>query len=497
MHTIVNFIISLNPREKEAIRKTLTLFGNKKDEDSLTLRYFDYIISQSPKKKRKKKQSIEPALFTHTNAKNLKVLQSRLKGKILDTLTLDTFIDNSKDMDSFAKHSIKLRKKMGQLHYLHRVKGKTIFFYRSLNYIIKYARENEMYLVYIDALTLKISSLANIQSVTVDHLKKYTDELENAYINSLLASRLNNMFTKVTLIKQREENGTILENEIIAFLKSTKKEILHSNSKYVKYLYYNLLFRLYLNRDQFSGLEKIAQNMLDLVANSPALRIRGRKAICYVLFSYLYANQGKLLLAEKKLYEALKYFPPNSFNHNLIIEYLFDFAINSNRIRKAKKLADLLKNSKFLKSDYIQSRYLFHEACYFFKIGKYAECNKILNRNLTLHSDSIGWGMGVFHLQFMCAFEMKNIEEMNVIIRKVKRNLEKAEKKKLPTLVTRMKIIANIMSIIIKYEGNVQRCKRQLKRELIKLKGPFRRRFLSEFGLSLEIWLKGKLESKK
>jgi hypothetical protein len=427
MKYFIDFIRKLNIAEKKKVLKVLSSSRMKDEDNTVSIKLFNY-IAFSKKNLVTKRSEIAYKLFRRTNSCFLKTAQSRIKSTILDTLASDSNIEQFYSMEPLEKISVKLRKRIGQLKLLYTIKGYSVFFQRSLNYLIKYARMYEIYPVYLDALMFKISIQLNNDKVNNKKMELLTKELENAQYNYMYLLQVQCMFSKLNVYCRNEQHISCIIKEYTLFVKQLEQNIQSIQSANVRYFYFYFSFYLYTLKGDAINMERLLKSLKVLVENSVALKSNRRFGIVSMQFAYYYANNARLVLAKKYLMKAKKYFNKHALNHYIVCEHLLFISLYNNELNTAKRYLVYIQSENRFICDFINYKYRIFEASILFKEKFYKKCIKLLNENNPLFKDKIGWNNYICQLLFMCYAEMVDEKEADKIIKQIEENMKELRK---------------------------------------------------------------------
>lgn len=339
-------------------------------------------------------------------------MKTRLKQKIYETLCNDNHILRHPELDENIKQSIRLRKKLVQFIVLYSLKGKSEIALNLLDYVIRKAKEYELYSLRIDAIMLKIG-LLNYTKDKKQQKEYYTlsKELADSIHNISLQVEVYSAFNKLRIYHAEGKPTRFITQYLYHCIRQFEKEITRSNSGLSLYFLYLLEINYFENIKKYTQAAHYSNKLTELVKNTPSVYRKSRLASAFGNSSAIHIYAGKYNLAIEHAKKALLLFPAHSVNSLKAMEFIFYASFYSQKYKIAHKYLLLLQQSKVPTDEFEQSKYTFWGICLQYAKGNYAAALKHLLQKQIISKDKMGWDWQSRIIQIQCFIELNKPEE--------------------------------------------------------------------------------------
>ena len=423
-----SLIHSMNEQEIDLLKKYLTVFASRKDEEPKTMRLLEFLV--------KNKEIVtdeDCALYVYEKKKDnqFEKLKSRLKQKTLHALINDINIDRNKEWDEIEVIAIKLRKRLSQYSFLSFSRPNQPMALVILDEIIGLAKTYEIYSILIEALRYKkyylgyrfgrlyYKRLDNI----ISHYQKCNHEMmlaHESYIQTIVYKNFSSVSNNITFKRDLK----------IAFekIKMRSKGLLSQNIRFYQLLIERFYYFLCEN---FRGTKIRELKMLKLVQEQPSLNRKARigNALRYLSESEIYL--GQFLAAADYAKKAKLYMQVNSLNYHLCQETEFLANLYSGNYQDALVISNnIIQSYSNDKQDFWKSKYLFYNAVALFKNKDYHLALKKLRINTSLSNDKTGWDIGIRILIIQTLIELNYIDQCSNQIESLRKHIHRTDKER-------------------------------------------------------------------
>jgi tetratricopeptide (TPR) repeat protein len=427
---ITDFIQSLSSEEikivKEYVYKSNSkpVLGENKIE-----KLFDTLVADPEKKFTDK----ELSNILSSNAGALRVMKSRLLEKTKDALLSDRHFENDLIFSEREQILFDLKKKVLLAKSLYRKlnQGKTEVINLLLAEIIAKGKKYECYDVLVEALTLQrflkgfMTGFIEFDKKTkeiqfYDHCFKSTQYANELYYKLILNNDLINTLTKKDL-----------ENHIYNSIKQLELRYKETQSQEVNY--YLNLFKLYICeyiKDYKQGVI-VCQKRIQLLKKSKVIYNNDRLSFALSTLGQIKIYLGKYREAIIDIKSAEKLLIKNSTNYTLLKEIEFYAYIYKGDYEHAMNCtSELMQYSLLSMGQFRQAKFMYFQSCVLFKMKKFKDALKILNKSLEIEKDKIGWNISLRVLMTMIFIELNKAGEANTSIATLRKHIERTSKGK-------------------------------------------------------------------
>ena len=425
---IVKFIQSLNEKEAQVIDdhiQSIYLLSGSNAGESKQLKLFRYIIQN------KNRDITDSELSKHVETPNLASLKYLLSEKIYDALLLNKHIED-KTMFNYREQVVfGLKKKILLVKSLYRVlnQGRTETINFLLAEIIKLSKENEVFDVLIEALTLQkyykgirigIAEYENINSEILfyENCFKSVQYANDAYYRLIL----NGEFIKSLSEKELDKHlkASIVQMEID--FKKTK-------SQEVNYFMHILQIALYEKEKNFKKAIEFCKKLLTMLNKSPVLFSKDRIGFAHnnLCFFNVYIENYKEAALQAR--NSLKFLIPNSMSYLITKEQeFFAYFYAKSYPNSLKCIDEMLDHSMADTGGYRKSKFIYYQACVFFATKQFKDALQLLNKSLEIEKDKTGWNIALRTLNIMVFIELNKINEAARSLEALRKYIERLTK---------------------------------------------------------------------
>lgn len=399
-------IHSLNHEELRIARIFLQVFDPVRDENSRAIVLFDVLRNRHIPLTDKE---VLKAIYSGENIerKTLYRLCSRVKDRILESLTIDLNLTRKDAYCETDKIKLQLRKKTVQANIL-LSKGMGEQAVIVYNVIIDKAREIEAYDELIETLLLKrrYTGLQNGKEAYA----QFADEI--AFYESCRAAvaTAQDLYHQVSINKDFSGRDTLQQEflaDAISELESLTKK---TNSSTVQYFLYHLKIERAQREKNFTLADQLCNLLLQLIRNSKALLVKRTLGGALGEFArnalYKLDYDQAINFSE----EAAMYQQSNTLNYSSYREIQFYAAFYSGDMNLALSIIDeLLNNTAILNSSFLKAKKVYLKACVHFVLQDYKTVHQLLQSTKAVEQDKEGWNVNVRILSIMNDIE-RNFE---------------------------------------------------------------------------------------
>lgn len=426
-HHIISFIQNLSPVEirqvEDYLSKSLALF--KTEEEGKELRLFKFLINN--KNRTITEQDINLEIQTASSPH----LKNNLFSKVLESLTLDKYINNTEVFSQNDIVNFTLRKKILVCKIALRTlnPGKIETIKELLNDTIEKAKEFELYDILVEALRSK-KYFQGSRSGSSD-FEKINEEVEFYEYCSKAVFKANDSYFR--LILNNEFIKTLSENEanehIVLSIRQMEADYKKTKSEQVNYYLYIMRFALAERKKEYNEAIIYCNELITILKKNKAIYRTERLGFLHDNISLYKTYLKKYAEASKEAKEAQKYYIENSFNHAVSKEQEFYINFyNKNYVAANKCLNELLSHSRIDTGEFRRSKYVYYRACVFFSEKDFKSALALLNESLEIEKDKTRWNISLRILNIMIFIEMNKINEAGNSLESLRKYIERTGK---------------------------------------------------------------------
>jgi tetratricopeptide (TPR) repeat protein len=447
MENLQELIKSLSKSEKKTVRKFLSVYSSKGKSETLGLQLFDLL---NKRKKILSNKDCSILLFKQDEKNRIRVIKSRLKQRILDALTTDIVLNNQ-SYDLITKKSFQLKKKFQQAQFLllsNKGNIKTIL--SLVDEVIKKSKKYEQFNILIDALNLKKMTIGYREGI--ESYLKYEKQIEEAKQHEASrAYNLNAYYIMILMYRTSNPDSQLIQNTLKEYIEMGDSLLFKANSQIGQYYLNIIKCGYYMEIKEHRLAIHVMKNQLTLLNKSEVVYRKIRVGATHDYLSESYINLGNYDSSAENAKMALKYFEPNSINHNVAQQLLFRAKLYSNKLNDAENLIkEITKFDDAIDTHRVSTNQFFLSNLYFAK-KDYKKCNRLLSQDFNFKQDKTGWEFSTKILHVMCLIEQDKIEEADVKLTNLIRVLKKYDEKEISS---RNHIIIDILKVWLKSGGN-------------------------------------------
>jgi hypothetical protein len=345
---------------------------------------------------------------------------SRLRDKMLTSLTLDVNMSREENYDAQARaRATVVQGKIQGTLLLGR--GQRKLGYQILDKWIQQAKHFEFYDDLVDMLCTQRQVIKAFKGT--DEAFYAIDKQIYNYSKSRDAANLaKKYFEEITmkygfkgLSRVPTESGQLLFlKERIGHLEKAFDE---TSSATVGYYYYFLLIEYNQLQNKLEAASGALDNLVQMLENNPAIRRKVRLASVNANMGvnelWLHRFEGAGLLFET----SLTHLRPNTRNHALIMELLFYSQFYSGEFEEAKaSLLSLVENKHADQSEFRKAVRNYLLACCAFATGDFKQVNLFLLDSQSIGQDKEGWNIGSRILSVMLSIEQGKFDYADSLV---------------------------------------------------------------------------------
>lgn len=440
------FIQSLSPKEIRVIEDHISsisaLSGNP--DESKQLKYFRHVLESKGKE-------INPKEISSVGSSNLSSLKYHLSEKIYDGLLLSKHIQNEELFSEREQVLFSLKKKILLIKILYRTlnQGRTETIDILLQETIKEARENEIYDVLAEALTIQ----KYFKSIRLgkQEFEKLTVEADNAYSCERAVQNANDFYYR--LIIDNSFIKSLSKLELDKHIDNSIKQMEHDYNKYKcqevnYYLHIMQIVKFERQKNYLKSIEH-CNKLVAFLKKSTIVNSKVRLGFASNNLSQYKTFIGKYDEAIKDSQNAQKYFITNSFNFLSSKEQEFYAYFYGGYYDKAKKCNDdLIDHSLSDVGQFRKSKFVYYQACILFSEGEFKEALGLLSKSQEIEKDKARWNISLRILIILTFIELSKINEASNALESLRKYIERASKES--EVSERDKLIVKLLRIMEK-----------------------------------------------
>lgn len=425
LHSLLN---SLKRKEIQVLRASLTCYASRIEPETKALKLFEFLLKNNSRVPSASACSLE--VYNNKDDKRLKILKTRLKSKILDSLTLDVNIERKGVFNELDHASIKVKKKLTQFHLLYRTRGNHPFALQLLDEVINFSKKFELYESVTEGLKFKkyfsgfCKGIKDFNKINKEiafyeycDLAKYKGS--DYYYRLILRT---DFYGKPDNKKMQEQ----LKESIIELNKDYK----YTRSANVGYYLKLLELAYFFSNNNYLTAREVCLELLDIVKNNKSIFRKQRIGVAHANLSKCYIHIGDYRKAISNTHDGQKYFPQQSVNYPVLKEQEFFALFYNNQLEKAEAAVNkLLKISSKQQGDFRVAKFQFYKANILFKKGNYRKALEILSRNQEISKDKTGWGIAIHILIIISLIELGRNDEAALHVEGLRRHMDRHSKK--------------------------------------------------------------------
>lgn len=431
MEAIHSLLHSMSRSELRIFRASLTTGAYRARTETKAVKLLEFLLKNKNQVPTNKECSLH--IYNKAGDKRFKMLKSRLRTKIFDSLLNDINIERqSTSLDEFDYAAIKIRKKFAQFQQLYYSRGDRPFVKQLLNEIILLSKKWEYYPTLAESLKLK------------KWLKGFRQgEKEFDLLNKEIAfyELCNQALNKATdfyyrLIMKSNFSGIPdvpnIQKFLLKCIRELKMDYSMTDSANVGYYLKFLELAYFQNNENYSRAREICEELLSIINTNKAAYRKLRAGATYLNLGqcdmYLKDNKKAVL----NIRRGQNYFAKHSLNYSVLKEQEFLALFYGNNIKEAEFGSVELLNSTTTEEQgsFRIAKYEFYHANILFKNGDHKSALKILNRKQEISKDKIGWDIAIRMLTIMSLIELEYFDEAAQHIESLRKHMDRHSKMK-------------------------------------------------------------------
>ncbi len=438
-------VSSLNTDEISIIKKYL-LLGRISTKKTQLLQTFEFLL----KYKVVDKQLIRSEYAAYKN-KTIAMNLIRLREKILVVLTSELNYQRTDAFTERGKNFFLVKDMIKQAHDLHN-RGNQSLAIERVNDILTLGKRFEFFAELLEALYIKLAHVqVRSEQAEINNIEAEIDFYEAARRGVIYAERINyRVNTKLSATTNPTE-------QLLAELHDACLELeqlyYQTQASFVLYYKYCLQIILFQYQTDYIQTEKVASELVALVASKPALA-----SIPRIPISYMYLAQAKLFsrkFDETLLHcqQAKNYLKVGSWNYSetLMLEFYANFY--ANRFEIALRIMDeLIDNPLYPVSEFKAGERRYLRVYALFALDRYAEAQEQLAKIFKITKDKTGWNIGIRLLGMLLCCLTQNFERMHFDHKALLKELNRIKDQK--HVSKRDLVIASLLRDLLKSCGN-------------------------------------------
>jgi tetratricopeptide (TPR) repeat protein len=412
---IEGILMNLNEEEKNSVLHFINTHPGNTESKSIA--FLNQLFSRS---------------LEHDGSKRaFDTMKSRLFDKSIDALLVEKHIATKELYSEHDYMLFKLKKRLLHFRILVRSQnqGRVESLKVLLNGIIQDAKTNEVYDVWLEALTLK-KHFVGIRS-GIREFEKIDKEIKaceffykahlfanDAYYRVILNNSLLKSYSK-------DEYGRYLST----LIRKLKRDYSKTRSQQINY-YLHLIQVMYNERRKKYNLAiKYCRQLVELINNSPVLYRKERIGFALDNLSQYKTYAGKFLDAAKTSRKAQTYYTENSYSYLASKGQEFHVYFYHGRYDKALKcLEELLGHSLSDTGKFRRAKFIYYKACVYFAQNSFKAALSLLNNTLEIEKDKSGWNISLRILNIMIFIELDKLDEASNHLETLRKLIERTSK---------------------------------------------------------------------
>lgn len=426
MEAIHSLLHSMSHSELRIFRASLTTGAYRANAETKAVKLLEFLLINKKQVPNNKECSLH--IYNKAGDKRFKMLKSRLRTKIFDSLLNDINIERqSASLDEFDYAAIKIRKKFAQFWQLYYSRGDRPFVKQLLNETISLSKKWEYYPGLTESLRLK------------KWLKGFRQgEKEFDFLNKEIAfyELCNQALNKAIdfyyrLIMKTNFSGIpdipSIQKFLLKCIAELKMDYSMTHSANIGYYLKFLELAYFQNKEDYSRARGICEELIDIINNNKAAYRKQRIGGTYLNLGQcdIYLNDNKKAALNIRI--AQKHFPKHSLNYSVLKEQEFLALFYGNNIKDGESVLFELQNSTTTEEQgsFRLAQYEFYHANILFKNGDHKSALKILNRKQEISKDKIGWDIAIRMLTVMSLVELEYFDEAAQHIESLRKHMDR------------------------------------------------------------------------
>ncbi len=376
----------------------------------------------------------------------LRMIITRLKDKIGESLLLDMNITREGAYEASPKMRFELAKKLlvAQIYQARGLRQEAIDLYDK---VIESSKQFEFYYFLIEAMHLKKHLIG------LKHGRKQYDEIDKeaahyekcrmALIHALDAYNdiaMNYGFKGLSHGSPDKEFLKLLEEKRAQL----QKDFEETKSPLVGYFLIVINVEYYQSLMHLSKADQELKKLVTFVEKNPSVYLKRRLGNAYALLSsndlISYRFQSSIENSEK----SKQSYKVNTVNYGNMMEMEFYGYFYNGEIDKAEQtIKSLIANDKIEKNDFKKSKYNYLLACTYFVQRKFRDAFFVLQDTHEIDQDKEGWNLGIRLLSILIDIEDDNTDHADSLITNYRQFISAALKEK--SVRKRDKTIMNLL----------------------------------------------------
>jgi hypothetical protein len=363
----------------------------------------------------------------------VRTLKSRLFDCIKEALVSDRFFENSIIFSEIEKLSFLLRKRVLLIKSLHKNQnqGRIESLSILLNDCIRQARENQLYDVLSEALTLKKyitgfrAGFSVFQELSKElEFSNYCFQAVQQAFDMYYHVIINDVFTGSLTKKERKKY-------LIDSIKKMTIDYKKTKAEEINYFIHILKIALHEEEKDYKGSLAICKKILLLIQKKKMLYSANRMGFIMSnlsMFSTYTGDYQKGIMYAKKCHF---YHLPNSIHSLIGMEQEFYARFYyGNHSNTLSCIEDILQHSISDTGNFRRAKFIYYKACTLFKLRNFKSSLQIINNSLEIEIDKIGWNVALKILIIMNHIELGKFGEASKYLGNFRKFIERNNKEK-------------------------------------------------------------------
>ncbi|MDQ3048433.1 MAG: hypothetical protein M3R27_12865 [Bacteroidota bacterium] len=489
---VISFIQSLSNEEikisKDYLIKFQPLIGNEKESKEFKL--FEYILNNQ-------NSSIsDNELIKATETKDIRHLKNNLFHKILESLTLDKHLDNKSIFNDYDRISLQLKKQILSVRILYRTlnQKKTESLIHLIDDIITEAKEFEIYDIISEALIIKKYIIGS--RVGVATYEKINEDI--SFFSSCHTSILRAVDNYFRLILNNDFINSLskkqLDKHIQDSIEELKSDYKRIGSQQINYYLLIMQSAYAESQKDFKKATEFWKQIIVILKKNKVVYRKERMGFAFTNLSQFKTKSGDFEAAIKDARNAQNFYIENSFNFIIAKEQEFHACFYGMEYEKAMSCIRLLLDHSLLDTgEFRKSKYIYYQACVFFRQDKFKDALQLLNTSLELEKDKTRGNLIIRIFHIMIFIELDKLNEASSSIESLRKYLDRTGKGEdiQPRHILISKVLRELEKSGFEYKSDNLTIQKQLK-ELADKKGPAAWEYYTSGLIPFHEWLEKK-----
>jgi tetratricopeptide (TPR) repeat protein len=420
-----NLILKLSSHEKSLVRNYLAHLNVKKKGERKALELFDLIV----KKAHRDPGSDQYALLVYGRKADgkFRMLKSKLRAYILDSLVLEKSIDLNKTMDPVILSELKLEKRISTMKFLFHSRGPSPMVMNIIQEVLTKGKKYENYGPMLEALKLKKYLRSFIKGISeFEEINKEILFVE--YCGQAVAKANDYYYRLITRTDfNANRNKESIEKYSLEAIEELSRDFKYTRAGQVGYYLKQMEVAYFHGRGDYLTARNAGVELLEIIREFPSVYRKSRIGIAFDIIGECDIFLKEYERAISNFTAAQNIFLPGSTNFMVSKELLLRTYFYSNTTALAEKILKEISEHPSASNlgDFRASKYPYYLANIHFKKGRYKEALKEINQQLEIAQDKTGWGIHQRVLGIMCNIELGRLDQatlqVDALVRQVDR----------------------------------------------------------------------------